>query len=70
MSMLETIGAVIAYKCDLCGELFSSADDAQNHNQDLHFQSVSNDEFGPWIMEQILLRKIENNKEQLKFPFL
>ena len=50
MSMSETIGAEIAYKCDLCGELFNSADDAQNHNQDIHVKSVSNDEFGPWIM--------------------
>lgn len=49
MSMSETIGAEIAYKCDLCGELFNSADDAQNHNQVIHVQSVSNDEFGPLI---------------------
>ena len=50
MSMLETIGAERACKCDICGELFNSADDAQNHNQDIHVKSVSNDEFVPWIM--------------------
>ena len=48
--MLEANGAEIAFKCDLCGELFNSADDAQNHIQNIHVQSVSNDEFGPWIM--------------------
>jgi hypothetical protein len=48
--MLETVEAEIAYKCDLCGELFSSTDDAQKHNDEVHVQSVSADEFGPWIM--------------------
>jgi hypothetical protein len=50
MSMLENIRTEIAYKCDLCGELFNSPDDVQNHIQDIHVKSVSNDEFGPWIM--------------------
>jgi uncharacterized C2H2 Zn-finger protein len=36
MSMIESIEAEIAYKCDLCGELFNSAEDAQNHNQKSH----------------------------------
>lgn len=35
--MSETIVAEIVYKCDLCGELFNSADDAaQNHYQKAH----------------------------------
>ena len=38
--MLEAIDAEIAYKCDLCGELFYSPTDAQSHNQKAHAESV------------------------------
>jgi formylmethanofuran dehydrogenase subunit E len=34
--MMEAIEAEIAYKCDLCGELFNSPDDAQDHNEKVH----------------------------------
>lgn len=44
MSMIETIEAEIAYKCDLCGELFNSAEDAQNHNQKVHPESGLKDD--------------------------
>jgi len=39
--MLESIMPEVAYKCDLCGELFNSAEDAQDHNQKAHAESVS-----------------------------
>lgn len=48
--MLEPLMVEIAYKCDLCGELFNSADDAQNHNQKSHTEPVPKDEFGTWVM--------------------
>lgn len=34
--MSESIDAEIAYKCDLCGELFNSPDDAQSHSRKAH----------------------------------
>lgn len=36
--MSEPIVAEIAYKCDLCGELFNSPGDAQNHHQKTHMK--------------------------------
>lgn len=48
--MLESFTTEIAYKCDLCGELFNSADDAQNHNQKAHPESGLNDELGSWVV--------------------
>lgn len=48
--MLESITAEIAYKCDLCGELFNSPDDAQDHNQKAHTESVPKDELGLWVI--------------------
>ena len=42
--MIESIEAEIAYKCDLCGELFNSAEDAQNHNQKSHPESGLKDD--------------------------
>ena len=42
--MIESIEAEIAYKCDLCGELFNSAEDAQNHNQKSHQESGLKDD--------------------------
>lgn len=48
--MLDSIMAEIAYKCNLCGQLFSSPDDAQNHNQKVHTKPESKDEFGSWVM--------------------
>jgi hypothetical protein len=44
MSMIESVEAEIAYKCDLCGELFSSPEGAQNHNQKVHPKPESKDE--------------------------
>jgi hypothetical protein len=48
--MSESFMPEIAYKCDLCGELFNSPDDAQNHNQMAHTESVPNDDFGSWVI--------------------
>lgn len=48
--MLEAVIPEIAYKCDLCGELFNSPDDAQKHNQKIHTESVPKDEFGSWLI--------------------
>ena len=48
--MLESIMAEIAYKCDLCGKLFKSTDDAQDHNQEAHAESVAKIESGSSIM--------------------
>jgi hypothetical protein len=50
MSMIESVEAEIAYKCDLCGELFTSPDDARNHNQKVHNESVPEDELGSWVI--------------------
>lgn len=37
--MIETVEAEIAYKCDLCGEIFNSPADAENHNKEAHPES-------------------------------
>lgn len=50
VNMLESLIAELAYKCDRCGELFSSPADAENHNQQAHSGSVPKDEFGSWVM--------------------
>jgi hypothetical protein len=42
--MLESFMPEIAYKCDLCVELFNSLDDAQNHNQKVHMASGLKDD--------------------------
>lgn len=42
--MIESIEAETAYKCDLCGQLFNSADDAQNHNEKAHPGSALKDD--------------------------
>lgn len=42
--MQEVIEAEIAYKCDVCGELFNSPDDAQNHFQNAHAKSGLTDD--------------------------
>ena len=47
--MLESIMPEVAYKCDLCGELFNSPKDA-HHNQKAHVESVAKREFGSSIM--------------------
>lgn len=39
--MSETIVAEIAYKCDLCGELLNSPDDAQTHNAKVHAEPTA-----------------------------
>lgn len=44
--MSETIEAEIAYKCDLCGELFNSPDEAHDHNQKTHAKPVPKGELG------------------------
>lgn len=44
MSMIESVEAEIAYKCDVCGELFNSPEDAQNHNKNDHPKPESKDE--------------------------
>jgi hypothetical protein len=44
MSMIESVEAEIAYKCDLCGELFNSPAEAQNHNQMAHPESGLKDD--------------------------
>jgi len=48
--MLESIMPEVAYKCDLCGELFNSPKDAQDHNQKAHVESVAKREFVSSIM--------------------
>jgi hypothetical protein len=42
--MLKSIEAEIAYKCNICGELFNSPDDAQDHNQTAHTESELKDD--------------------------
>ena len=42
--MSEVIEAEIAYKCDVCGELFNSPDDAQDHSQNAHAKSGLTDD--------------------------
>jgi hypothetical protein len=48
--MSESLMLEIAYKCDLCGELFNSPNDAQNHNQKAHAESVPKRESWSSIM--------------------
>ncbi len=48
--MSESIMVEMAFKCDLCGELFNSPDDAQNHNQKTHTESVPKDELRSWVV--------------------
>jgi uncharacterized C2H2 Zn-finger protein len=43
-NILESIEAEIAYKCNICGELFNSPDDAQDHNQTAHTESELKDD--------------------------
>ena len=50
MNMLEAIQVEMAYKCDICGELFNSPEDAQNHNKNAHAESVPKDELGSWVI--------------------
>ena len=38
--MSDSVDAEIAYKCDLCGELFNSPADAQSHNRKAHTDTV------------------------------
>lgn len=72
--MLDSIMAEIAYKCDLCGELFNSPDEAEYHNQNIHTPRVSSDEFGSWVMgtstpsdnSETVAEKNEIVKETLK----
>jgi hypothetical protein len=44
MSMIDSVEAKTAYKCDLCGELFNSPAEAQNHNQRAHHESGLKDD--------------------------
>jgi uncharacterized C2H2 Zn-finger protein len=46
MSISDSIKPEIAYKCDICGELFNSPKDAQNHTQKAHLKSGLKDELG------------------------
>ena len=48
--MLESLIPELAYKCDLCGELFNTPADAENHNHEAHTESGPNDEFGSWVI--------------------
>jgi hypothetical protein len=48
--MLELIMPEIAYKCNLCGELFKSPEDAQDHSQKAHAESMAKRESGSSIM--------------------
>jgi predicted nucleic acid-binding Zn ribbon protein len=48
--MLESIMPEVAYKCDRCGELFKSPEDAQDHNQKAHAESAAKIESGSSIM--------------------
>ena len=50
MSMIESVETEIAYKCDLCGELFNSPGDAQNHNENVHPKPGLKDELGSWVV--------------------
>lgn len=44
MSMIESVDVEIAYKCDLCGDLFNSPAEAQSHNQKAHPEFVPKDD--------------------------
>lgn len=44
MSMIESVEAEIAYKCDLCGEIFNSSEDAEDHNKEAHPESELKDD--------------------------
>lgn len=48
--MLEFSTVEIAYKCDRCGKLFYSPDDAQNHNKMAHNKSVPVDGVESWVV--------------------
>lgn len=37
--MSDSVEVETAFRCDSCGELFSSPDDAQNHNKQAHPRS-------------------------------
>jgi hypothetical protein len=47
--MSDSVDAEIAYKCDLCGELFNSAADAQSHNRKAHADTVPKGELGSQV---------------------
>lgn len=36
--------AEVSYKCDVCGELFKTAQEAQNHNLEAHIETVGKKE--------------------------
>jgi uncharacterized C2H2 Zn-finger protein len=42
--MSDSVDAEIAFKCDLCGELFNSPADAQSHNRKAHADTVTKGE--------------------------
>jgi hypothetical protein len=42
--MSESFMPEVAYKCNICGELFNSSDDAENHNQKVHAESGLKDD--------------------------
>jgi hypothetical protein len=44
MSLMESVEVEIAYKCDLCVEIFNSPADAQNHNEKVHPESELKDD--------------------------
>ncbi len=42
--MSDSVEVETAFSCDICGELFNSPEDAQNHNQKAHPKSGLKDE--------------------------
>jgi len=57
--MLESIMPEVAYKCDLCGELFNSPQDAQEHDRKAHVESVARENSGRQLWELERPLKIE-----------
>jgi hypothetical protein len=49
--MSESIGAEIAYKCDLCGELFNSPAEAQSHSRKDHVETLPKGELESQVTE-------------------
>jgi len=63
MSLTESVEVEIAYKCDLCVEIFNSPADAQNHNEKVHPESELKDDSDRGLLT---LTPAEDREEEAK----
>jgi uncharacterized C2H2 Zn-finger protein len=63
--MSDSVDAEIAYKCDLCGELFNSPADAQSHSRKAHAETVQKGEL-EWKVSGTSTPAEEREEERAK----